>query len=215
MCTNLLREKNEGKNNCRICIADTDVRRGVEWRDDAEWDESVPTAELSANAALIRRTVCQKTSRQKPTSSYRIQQRRQLKRQLRNCRHPKRPDSAAICHLIIKFHLIYEGHFEWPPVSVEASAQGDYNEIRMQFIIMQSRRGLSSTALSSHPLSFSCPYSCCVFFPSRYLLKLIRFIKRVACEIFLFSFQFSSRFACTVADKRPQYQQQQQACFMT
>lgn len=111
-----------------------------------------------------------KNPSQKPTSSYRLQQRRQLRRQSAptspDCRHQKRPESAAICHLKIKFHLIYEGHFEWPPVSVEASSQGDYNETRMQFIIMQSSRGLSATALSPLPTLFLLPIFLLGLFPN-------------------------------------------------
>lgn len=39
---------------------------------------------------------------------------------------------------------------------------------------MQSRRGLLQRLSAPYPLSFFCPSSCWVFFPTRYLLKLMR-----------------------------------------
>lgn len=138
LCTNLLRKKTNGKNNCRICISQIQIQiRGGTGRDIV--GAQLPTAALSANSTLIRRNVCQKwkkkIARQKPASSYRTQQRRQWRRQLRRQSAPSTvvikccPSQLPICHLKIKFRLIYKGaHCEWPRVSIGASSQGDFNE---------------------------------------------------------------------------------------
>lgn len=153
LCTNLLRGKNERQKqlpHLYLADTDTDTRRNGAWHSGGAVANCGTFCKFNADKAkCLPKNEKKKIARKKPASSYRTQQRRQWRRQLRRQSAPSTvvikccPSQLPICHLKIKFRLIYKGgtlrvasslHWGLFPRRLQW-------EIRMQFIIMQSRLG--------------------------------------------------------------------------